>query len=758
MGSGVSPAGADRDKRPVIFAVLACAVLASLLGWLIWSGYLADRAEEAAQKSERDTLNVLAANAAVLRAVQDAETGQRGYLLTGREEFLEPYERAGSIIPQSVDRLARLTSGSPDLRQQNQHIASLVERRLGQLSTLIAQKRRGAIDNATLVERLRAGKQTMDELRLALAEIEQLQRLTLRRSQAAARLATERAERWRGLLLLFACLLFLISAAALFRLARASRLARDKRLLEASNLDMEEGRRFLQTIIDLSGDAIYVKDRRGRIIFCNRKVEQITGKGLEELKGTEISLNAGNEGTPRTESTDRAVMATGERTVVEETILVNGEKRQFLTEKMAWWRGGDVVGMIGIGRDITDQRNRETDLEKRVARRTAELSDALSNLQQHVADREAAENKVRQMQRIEALGQLTGGIAHDFNNMLTIVKGALAMARRRLPEQADPQLIAAMDNADEGATRAAELTARLLAFARQQPLDPKAIEVQTLLRRTAKLLSRTLGPTIAVELDLCEEPCWISVDEAQFENALVNLAVNARDAMPNGGRLSLSCHPVGDQVEIRVSDNGAGMSAEIQERVFEPFFTTKELGKGTGLGLSQVHGFVTQSGGHIELESKPGKGTTLRLRIPLIDSPSLQDEDEQPVSRPTRCEGTILLVEDEPLIRRATEDALGSLQYRVISAGNGREALEKLESCSDIVLMLTDVSMPEMDGHQLAEQAQKRRPELPVILTTGYQANPRSDSPWPVISKPYVPEELATIIEQSLARSAGDGT
>lgn len=759
MGRTVSSIDTRHERWPVFLAVLMTAILAGLLGWLIWSGYQADQAEAAAQRSERETLNILAANAAVLRAIQDAETGQRGYLLTNRAEFLEPYYRATETIPLTVRRLGKLTSANADLRDVKRQIGLLTDQRMRQLATLIAQKQRGAIATDLLVERLRAGKQTMDELRLALAKIEQVQRLALRRAQAEAARATDRAERWRGMLLLFACLLFIICSITLFRLARASRLARDKRLLESSQLDMEEGRRFLQTIIDLSGDAIYVKDRRGRIVFCNRKVEQITGKCLEDLKGTDISLDAGSMAETRTESSDRAVMATGDRTIVEETVLINGEKRQFLTEKMAWWRSGDVVGMIGIGRDITDQRNREADLEKRVARRTAELSDALARLQQHIADREAAENKVRQMQRIEALGQLTGGIAHDFNNMLTIVKGALAMARRRLPENAEPQLLTAIDNADEGAARAAELTSRLLAFARQQPLDPKAVEVQSLLRRTAKLLSRTLGPTITVDLELCDTACWISVDEAQFENALVNLAVNARDAMPEGGTLLLSCLTTTDNlVEICVSDDGAGMPAEVQDRVFEPFFTTKEIGKGTGLGLSQVHGFVAQSGGRIELESAPGKGTTLRLLIPMVDPPSA-DIPEPALAPPSvACDGPILLVEDEPLIRRAAEDALAELKYRVISAGNGNEALDKLDAHPEIALMLTDVSMPEMDGRQLAEEARKRRPALPIILTTGYQADPLQDSRWPVLAKPYVEEELAAMIAENLAPSQGDGT
>ena len=407
----------------------------------------------------------------------------------------------------------------------------------------------------------------------------------------------------------------------------------------------------------------------------------------------------------------------------------------------------------------TGLRRANEELETRVGERTAAL-------QRQIVDREAAEAQIRQMQKMETIGQLTGGIAHDFNNMLAVVIGSLELARRRIDDPA--RALASIGGAEEGAKRASQLVTRLLAFSRQQALEPRALDANSLVSGMSDLLRRTLGETIEIDIVLADTLWRCFVDAMQLENAILNLAVNARDAMPEGGKLSIETANTdldagearryvdvepGQYVRIDVTDTGSGMPASVIERAFDPFFTTKEVGKGTGLGLSQVYGFVKQSGGHVAITSTAGAGTRVRLYLPRNIGAEIAaaDKDLGAATPVARAQEIVLVVEDEPGVRRLSVDALRELGYTVVHADDARQALNLLEVQPRIDLLLTDIVMPEMNGRQLAEAALSLRPDLKIVYTTGY-ADPsvRGGLAEPVLSKPFTLSALATRVRDVL--------
>jgi signal transduction histidine kinase/CheY-like chemotaxis protein len=400
-------------------------------------------------------------------------------------------------------------------------------------------------------------------------------------------------------------------------------------------------------------------------------------------------------------------------------------------------------------------------LEDRVEARTSELRGEMVR-------REAAESQVRQMQKMEAIGQLTGGIAHDFNNMLAIVVGSLDMAKRRMAGTEDPRIGRYIDNAAEGARRAAVLTGRLLAFARRQRLDPEPLEVNRLMGGVTEFLGRSLGERIAVVTSLADDLWPVHADTAELENALLNLAVNARDAMPDGGSLTLETANVtapvagepdgptsGDYVAIRIRDTGVGMAPEVIERAFEPFFTTKEVGRGTGLGLSQVYGFVSQSGGQVTIRSEVGQGTTVAIYLPrwtgAVARAPLPPAGEAPLPR-ARAGEAVLVVEDEPDVRRLSVETLRELGYAVSEASDAAEALQSLAARPRADLLFTDIVMPGMNGLQLAEQARAALPTLKVLYTTGYarDASGAESVRSALLPKPFTIEQLARRVREAL--------
>jgi len=393
------------------------------------------------------------------------------------------------------------------------------------------------------------------------------------------------------------------------------------------------------------------------------------------------------------------------------------------------------------------------------------------DLQTQIAQREHAEAALRQSQKMEAIGRLTGGIAHDFNNMLAIVLGSLDLLLRRFAD-ADPKLLRFAKDAREGANRAAVLTQRLLAFSRLQPLKPTSADIARAVNDMAALLRRTLGETIAVETVSAGGLWRAHIDVAELETAILNLAINSRDSMPDGGKLTIETGNAyldrayadaepdvtpGQYVMVAVTDTGAGIAQDILPQVFEPFFTTKPTGHGTGLGLSQVLGFIKQSGGHVRLYSELGVGTTVKLYLPR----SLAEHEPPPShvsisSANERRHQTVLVVEDEPGVREYVIEALADLGYDVISADRPSAALDLLEAHPEVAVLLTDVVMPEMNGRVLAERAQRRRPSLRVVFMTGYTRdaivhNGTLDPGTHLVSKPFTIGQLGVELEAALA-------
>jgi len=441
----------------------------------------------------------------------------------------------------------------------------------------------------------------------------------------------------------------------------------------------------------------------------------------------------------------------------------------------AVFEGDRPVRFIGTVIDITGPKLAEAGLRQ--------LKDRLQEqVEAEVARRAEAEEALRQAQKMEAVGQLTGGIAHDFNNLLTVVTGNIARAERALDEggQADPRLKRSLENAMKGADRAAALTQRLLAFARRQPLTPKAIDVDRLVTGMSDLLQRTLGEQVRLQIVTSPGLWRVEADPNQLENAILNLGLNARDAMPGGGELTIETAnaqldknylaaqsevPPGQYVMIAVTDTGAGMSREVLDRAFEPFFTTKEVGKGSGLGLSMIYGFVKQSGGHVKLYSEEGQGTTIKIYLPRLlgDGAMEQDDDvAQPAAAASASRETILVVEDDVDVRSYTVECLQELGYRVLEAHDAPSALYQMERFDgEIDLLFTDVVMPRMSGAQLGTEVRRLQPGIKVLYTSGYTRNAvdhngRLDPGVEMIAKPFTFEGLAQKVRDVL--DSGDGS
>jgi PAS domain S-box-containing protein len=410
---------------------------------------------------------------------------------------------------------------------------------------------------------------------------------------------------------------------------------------------------------------------------------------------------------------------------------------------------GRALRLVGAHTDVTDEVNAERALRKseeearQLAGKLAELNATLEQrVEEKTREREAAgvqlkatEEALRQAQKMEAVGQLTGGIAHDFNNLLTGIVGSLDLMRARLAKGRTEGLTRYVDAAMNSANRAAALTHRLLAFARRQPLVPKSIDANALVHSLEDLLRRTIGERLDLVIVVAPDLWGTLCDPNQLESALLNLAINARDAMPDGGKLTITTAnapqekaraeaPVlalGDYICISVADTGTGMSPEVVARAFDPFFTTKPIGQGTGLGLSMIYGFARQSNGHVSIDSRPGRGTVVKLYLPRHDGVAAADPAAHPRDlAPAAAGETVLVVEDEPVVRTVIMEMLRDQGYRVLEAVDGPSGLRALLSEQRIDLLLTDVGLPGMNGRQLADQARETRPELKILFITGY--------------------------------------
>ena len=401
-------------------------------------------------------------------------------------------------------------------------------------------------------------------------------------------------------------------------------------------------------------------------------------------------------------------------------------------------------------------------LEAKVATRTAELATTNSLLKAEAEARERISEELRQAQKMEAVGQLTGGIAHDFNNLLTGIIGSLDMMKRRLKQNKTETLGHYIDIAMASADRASALTHRLLAFARRQPLDPRPTEVNTLIAGMNDMLRRTIKESITLEIKPSCVRCVTLCDPPQLENAILNLAINARDAMPDGGRLVVETRiePSSgargkEQVCIAVSDTGVGMSPDVVARAFDPFFTTKPIGQGTGLGLSMIYGFARQSGGHAHIRSEVGRGTTIEIVLPRFVGDGATVE-KQHVAPAAAAQGeNILVVEDEAMVRSLVADALREAGYSVREAFDGAEGLRQLNLPGRIDLVVSDVGLPGLNGRQMADAARETQPGIRFLFTTGYADGAATKEGFlapgmSLITKPFAIEALLLKVREAI--------
>jgi signal transduction histidine kinase len=470
---------------------------------------------------------------------------------------------------------------------------------------------------------------------------------------------------------------------------------------------------------------------------------------------------------------DRAIKTGNDYSIEYRNIWPDGSQHWVDVRARAVRRpDGSIKSLVGVSSDITARKvaeiERETLLEQLAAERTAlaELTATLeqrveqrtADLMKEVAAREKAQEQLRQAQKMETIGQLTGGVAHDFNNLLMAVMGNLGLLRKRLPD--DPRMHRLIDGALQGAERGASLTQRLLAFARQQDLRAVPVDLRALIQGMIDLLERSLGPRVALRLELPEGLPPARIDANQLELAVLNLAINARDAMPDGGSIDIkvaeyqaSGDPAlksGRYLKLSVIDTGKGMTPEILKRAIEPFFSSKPLGKGTGLGLSMVHGLAVQLGGALQLSSTVGKGTTATLLLPVATA---VPETESPALKQHKVNrsAVILFVDDDPLIAMSTTEMLEDLGHHVIGASSGLHALDILKSEQPLDLMMTDHVMPGMTGVELAAASREVRPSLPILLATGYAELPEgAQLDLPRLAKPYHQDQLRDRLDQLL--------
>jgi signal transduction histidine kinase len=603
-----------RSLLPLVLGFLLLLITA------LAAAFLSVRRDEATRQVQQ-TLEIDGQLNRIQTLVTDAETGQRGFLLTGRLSYLDPYVAARRELEAALERLAGATAANPVQQRAIANLKTEIAAKLGELQETIDLRVANRPDAALAIINNDSGKETMARIRSLLA-----------------------------------------------------------------GMSEEERRLF------------------------------------EQRSARATSLNE-----------------FGQWAVIGSALLVL------------------ILGSL----TLYDSR-----------RRLIALRASNVQLAKEIGERRAAESQVLQMQKMEAVGQLTGGIAHDFNNMLAIIIGSLEMARRRLGGTEHPGVARFIDNADEGAKRAAALTTRLLAFSRRQPLEPRMLDLNALVGGMSEMLRRTIGETIQIETVLSGGLWRVFADPAQVESTLVNLVVNARDAMSGGGKLTIETSNAdlderyarahaevtsGQYVMVSVSDTGTGMTPEVMGQAFDPFYTTKEPGRGTGLGLSQVLGFVKQSSGHVKIYSEIGRGTTVKVYLPRYTgegpTPVAIDEGAQPPLG--RREELILVVEDDAGVRNLSVEALRELGYSVIHTASPGEALREIDRRPEITLLFTDIVMPEMTGRELADKALALRPGLKVLYTTGYTRNAVVhngivDVGTAFLPKPFAIDHLAFKVRQTI--------
>ncbi len=544
-----------------------------------------------------------------------------------------------------------------------------------------------------------------------------------------------------------------------------------------AELALQASEAELRLVTDALPMLIAFVDRDLVYRFFNRACEEWLGRAPEELLGRAAPEVLGQSAYALRERAMKRALA-GEPAILEFPWPHRDGRRRDAEIRYIPRRNaqGEVDGFHVFVLDVTARKLVAETLHDAASMLEARVRERTAALEEEMAGRLKLEAALRQSQKMEAVGQLTGGIAHDFNNMLTGIIGSMDVLRRRIAAGRLGDVDRFMDAALASANRAASLTHRLLAFSRRQSLDPQPLDVNRLLGCMVDLIRRSINERIILDMALGEDLPWAVADSNQLENAILNLAINARDAMPEGGRLTIETARVqldatdaaarpgleaGAYLMVAVSDTGVGIAPEVLDKVYEPFFTTKPIGQGTGLGLSMVYGFAQQSNGQVRIHSQPGQGTSVKIYLPLAGTVAAADEPEAPVAAgPAGLGQTILLVEDDASVRLLVTDALQDLGYTVIETSGPRAAIYVLASARPIVLMVSDVGLPDMNGRQLAEIARQHRRDLPILFITGYAENAAIRSGFlgtgmAMIMKPFSLDVLAARVGEMLDGSAG---
>ncbi len=684
------------------------------------------------------------------QAAQDAERGQRGFLITGDDGYLKPYYAGVQQLPAKLQELRQLTRDSAEQQQDIHRLESQIRTKLAELKQTIELRRTQGFEAARRIVETNVGADAMTEITDQIRTVIATENRMLDRRQAALFDEVRIIALTGVLAAILALVVILFGGFLLWRAYR--RILRSQALLQRS----EE--RFRLLVSGVRDHALFMLDPAGNVASWNDGAERLSGYRADEIIGSHFSCFFPPEDAAGGAPSRLLEVAATAGSAEAEGWRVRKDGARFWASVVITALhdpDGSLRGFAKVERDITERRGQQEALE-----------------QSRVA--------MAQLQKIEALGQLTGGVAHDFNNLLQSILGSIELLQRPAGLSDPARASRLLDTARRAAERGAALTHGLLAFARRQPLAPQVVDVNKLVGSMSELVHRTLGETIAVETVSAAGLWRTNVDANQLESAILNLAINARDAMPRGGRLTIetgntwlddeyaSTHAevtAGQYVLIAVTDSGEGMPEEAIAHAFEPFFTTKPAGRGTGLGLAQVHGFVKQSGGHIKLYSEVGHGTTIKIYLPRF----MSVDDHQPPTEPRKleiCDGRapVLLVEDDDDVRSFGIEALKILGYDVFQAAEGQSALRILDAHPEIALLFTDVGLPGLNGRKLAEEARRRAPGLKILYTTGYARNAIVhngilDAGVDLLGKPFTTEALGRKLEQIMGRdNAGPPT
>ena len=822
-----------------------------------------------ASEQRNEARRALTLNESLVARLVDAETAQRGFLLTGRPEYLDPYNAALERIPADLRDLAIISTEGPVMRDRYGQLQSAIPDKLAELQKTIELRRTAGLNAALAVVLTDEGKRTMSRIRGISQEIEAAENA---RWVGAWNDLQANANRTRIATLLGAFLLVaLVGGATVALRSAAGQMERMNVQLIEANRSAERTSDLLRATLYSIGDGVITTDRAGKVWILNAVAEQLTGYTEADARGQAIEniFRIVNETTRNTaENPIRRVLREGKVVgLANHTVLISKTGAEVpIDDSGAPIAGsnGAAGGVVLVFRDVSE-RKKALDMARRLAAIVETSDDAIvsktltgivtswnrgaerlfgysaeemigtpitrliapdraGETQQILARIEAGEKidhfeteritkdgrrltvaltvsplrddegrivgaskiarditrerqlevTLQQKQKMEAIGRLAGGVAHDFNNLLTVILGYAATIQGRLGSE-DP-IRPALSEIVRAAGQAASLTGQLLAFGRKQVTQNRVFDLSSLVRDMQNMLQRLIGEDIDLDFRADTDPCMVKADSTQLSQILMNLAVNARDAMPTGGKLSIETRtvtrphedlgrqgirPAGRYAMLAVTDTGAGIDAETQSHMFEPFFTTKDSGKGTGLGLATVYGIVQQHHGWIDVYSEPGHGATFRIYLPSTEEFVAATAPSAVQPRERRM-GTILLVEDQAAIRMLAEDVLTDAGHRVLTAPGGKAALQLVEKHrGDIDLLVTDVVMPEMSGPELSAQLTRSRPGLIVLYISGYTNHALLhrgviEQGISFLQKPFLPESLlAKVNELLLPLSAG---